>query len=298
MAGQGGPPGGAAVTRCRRGSAGPGGRADGTWGSRPRPPARRTGQQPHVGRAHRRRRNGLPAAARPGPGPVPGGCGPGMPRARPAIGWTGTGQSWRAGAGMPVAPAHRRRTGRGPGLGELCPARLLDLDGAAAAAGEARSAAVSARDHAATSIAMTSLAVISENRGHLREALQIADDAVLLADQSPGRLGHRYPVHIPRGFILVALDRLDEARTTIETGRRISEEHGTRRRGCRRRVRATGQRGPRLSAPRSGDHHLRAPRRRTRPRPGRGRVAADGYPPRPPRHAPPRTKRLAEPHPQ
>ena len=106
--------------------------------------------------------------------------------------------------------------------------RLLDLDGAAAAAGEARSAAVAARDHAATSIAMASLAVVSENRGHLREALQIADDAVLLADQSPGRLGHRYPVHIPRGFILVALDRLDEARTTIETGRRISEEHGIR----------------------------------------------------------------------
>src|SRR5215472_2506072 len=62
--------------------------------------------------------------------------------------------------------------------------RLLDLDGAAAAAVEARSAAVSARDHAATSIAMASLAVVSENRGHLREALQIADDAVLLADQS------------------------------------------------------------------------------------------------------------------
>ena len=106
--------------------------------------------------------------------------------------------------------------------------RLLDLDGAAAAAGEARSAAVSARDHAATSIAMGSLAVVSELRGHLREALQIADDAVLLADQSPGRLGHRFPVHIPRGFILIALDRLDEARTTIETGRRISEERGIR----------------------------------------------------------------------
>jgi hypothetical protein len=106
--------------------------------------------------------------------------------------------------------------------------RLLDLDGAAAAAGEARSAAVAAHDHAATGIAMASLAVVSENRGHFREALQIADDAVLLADQSPGRLGHRYPVHIPRGYILIALDRLDEARTTIETGRRISEEHGIR----------------------------------------------------------------------
>jgi hypothetical protein len=97
--------------------------------------------------------------------------------------------------------------------------RLLDLDGAAAAAGEARLAAVPARDHLATSIAIASLALVSELRGHLREALQITDDAVLLADQSPGRLGHRFPVHIPRGFILVALDRLGEARTTIETGR-------------------------------------------------------------------------------
>ena len=48
--------------------------------------------------------------------------------------------------------------------------RLLDLDGTAAAAEEARAAAVSARDHAATSIAMASLAVVSENRGHLWEA--------------------------------------------------------------------------------------------------------------------------------
>ena len=63
-------------------------------------------------------------AARPGPGPIPGGRGPGMPRARPAIGWTGTGQPLRAGAGMPVAPAHRRRTGRGPGVGELRPAAI------------------------------------------------------------------------------------------------------------------------------------------------------------------------------
>ena len=105
---------------------------------------------------------------------------------------------------------------------------LADLDGASPAAEKARSAAAAARDHLATSIAMASPAIASELRGHLREALQIADDAVQLADQSPGRLGHRYPIHIPRGFILVHLDRLDEARTTIETVRRISEELGVR----------------------------------------------------------------------
>ena len=103
-----------------------------------------------------------------------------------------------------------------------------DLDGAAATAGEARSAAVSARDHVATSIAMATLALNALVRGHLPEALQIADDAVRLADQSPGRQGHRFPVRIPRGYILLEFDRLDEARTTIETGMRISEELGTR----------------------------------------------------------------------
>ena len=109
-------------------------------------------------------------------------------------------------------------------------ARLLvgDLDGAAAAATKAQSAAVSARDHVATSIAMATLATNALLRGHLSEALQIADNAVRLADQSPGRQGHRFPVHIPRGYILAEFDRLDEARTTIETGMRISEELGTR----------------------------------------------------------------------
>ena len=107
-------------------------------------------------------------------------------------------------------------------------ARMLvaDLDGAAAAAGEARSVAVAAGDDVATSISMAALAMNSLRRGDLREALQIADEAVLLADQSPGRLGHRFPVHIPRGYVLVEFDRLDEARSTIETGMRISEELG------------------------------------------------------------------------
>ena len=103
-----------------------------------------------------------------------------------------------------------------------------DLEGAAATAGEARSAAASVRDHVAMSIAMATLALNALVRGHLPEALQIADDAVRLADQSPGRKGHRIPVHIPRGYILLELDRLEEARTTIETGMRISEELGTR----------------------------------------------------------------------
>lgn len=103
---------------------------------------------------------------------------------------------------------------------------LADLDGAAAAAAEARSAAAAARDHLATSVAMVSLALVAEVRGDLGDALHIMDDAVALADESPGRLGHRYPLHDFRAHILTALDRLEEARSTIEAGLRISEELG------------------------------------------------------------------------
>jgi DNA-binding CsgD family transcriptional regulator len=104
---------------------------------------------------------------------------------------------------------------------------LADLDGAEATAAQARPAAIAASDHLATSVAMVSLALVSHLRGNLGDALQIIDDAVRLADGSPGKLGHRYPIHPFRGFTLVALDRFDEATTTIETGSRISEDLGT-----------------------------------------------------------------------
>ncbi len=103
---------------------------------------------------------------------------------------------------------------------------LGDLDGSAATAEKARSAAAVAGDHLITAIAMASLAAVSELRGRLQDALQIIDDAVRLADQSPGRQGHRYPLHAGRGFILVELDRLEEARSALDTDRRISEQLG------------------------------------------------------------------------
>jgi DNA-binding CsgD family transcriptional regulator len=75
---------------------------------------------------------------------------------------------------------------------------------------------------------MVSLAQVSELRGNLGDALRIIDDAVRLADGSPGRLGHRFPVHDFRAYILITLGRLDEANSSLETGMRISEELGTR----------------------------------------------------------------------
>ncbi len=105
---------------------------------------------------------------------------------------------------------------------------LEDLPGAAAMAEQARSAAVTAGDHLATSVSMTTLAVISQSRGQFRDALQVIDQAVRLADQSPGRQGHGYPVHAARGHLLIELDRPQDARTALETGKRICEELGVR----------------------------------------------------------------------
>jgi DNA-binding CsgD family transcriptional regulator len=102
---------------------------------------------------------------------------------------------------------------------------LGDLDGAAAGGEQARCAAA---DHLTTSIAMDLLAVVSDFRGCPQDALQIIDDAVRLADQSPGRQGHRFPLHLTRAHLLLKLDRFEEARATLDAGTRISEEFGIR----------------------------------------------------------------------
>ena len=102
----------------------------------------------------------------------------------------------QAGSSPALPGAERAAAQAWAGYGRIA---LGDLDGASAAAGEARSAAVSAGDHLSVSIAMNSLAPVSESRGHLRDALQIIDEAVRLADQSPGRLGHRDPLHAQHG---------------------------------------------------------------------------------------------------
>jgi DNA-binding CsgD family transcriptional regulator len=103
---------------------------------------------------------------------------------------------------------------------------LGDLAGAATAAEHARSAA--AGDPLATSMAMLALADAAEWSGHLGAALEIIDGAVRLADESPARLGHRYPLQAARGHILMELDRFAEARQTLEAGRKTGEELGVR----------------------------------------------------------------------
>jgi hypothetical protein len=75
---------------------------------------------------------------------------------------------------------------------------LGDLGGAAASAEQARSTAAAAEDHLTICIAMASLALVSNFRGQVMDALQIIDDAIRLADQSAGMQGHRFPLHLTR----------------------------------------------------------------------------------------------------
>jgi DNA-binding CsgD family transcriptional regulator len=106
--------------------------------------------------------------------------------------------------------------------------QLGDLAGAVTAAERARGAAALPGDHPASILAITSLAIVEELRANLGRALRLIDEAVRLADQSPHRRGHQEVVHLARANILMGLDRLPEARSTLETGQRISEQLGVR----------------------------------------------------------------------
>jgi DNA-binding CsgD family transcriptional regulator len=105
---------------------------------------------------------------------------------------------------------------------------LGQLDGAVAAAERARTAPALPGDHPAVILATASLAFVEERRANLGRALDTIGQAVRLADRSPQCRGHRNPLHLARGSILMDLDRLPEARSTLQTGRRISEELGVR----------------------------------------------------------------------
>jgi DNA-binding CsgD family transcriptional regulator len=103
---------------------------------------------------------------------------------------------------------------------------LGDLDGCVATAEEAGAAAAAAGDHMTITIASSMAAIVSLYRGRLGRAGELIDSAVRVADLSPHREGHRYPVHVARGYVLIELDRLADARATLEAGTRIGEELG------------------------------------------------------------------------
>lgn len=105
---------------------------------------------------------------------------------------------------------------------------LGQLDLAATAAKEARSAAAAADDEVTSSMALTALATVEIFRGHLDVALDLVDEGVHRADGSDRGQGHRYVHHLARGHVLIELDRFSEARATLERGMRLSEHLGAR----------------------------------------------------------------------
>ena len=58
--------------------------------------------------------------------------------------------------------------------------------------------------------------------------MRTMDPGLEAAERSPDRAGLRYPIYAPAAFILVERDRLDEARSALETGSRRSDEMGIR----------------------------------------------------------------------
>ncbi|HEU5420598.1 MAG TPA: AAA family ATPase [Streptosporangiaceae bacterium] len=105
---------------------------------------------------------------------------------------------------------------------------LGDLPGATATASRATAAADAAGDDLAASVARSTTARAAESAGRPARALEVIDAAVARADESPGRAGHRHPLQLIRGHILIELDELAEARAALDAGRRVSEELGVR----------------------------------------------------------------------
>ncbi|HZC69273.1 MAG TPA: AAA family ATPase [Jatrophihabitans sp.] len=115
-------------------------------------------------------------------------------------------------------------------LGEASTARLWlgDFDGAAKTAEQAHLAALRAGDHVTATSTLATQAVVACMRGQVARAIELSGEAVALADDSPDRIGHEYPVYAPYGWILMELDQAEQARTALDTGRRLCEEIGVR----------------------------------------------------------------------
>ena len=156
---------------------------------------------------------------------------------------------------------------RASGLGWASIARmwLADLDGSVATGQLARSAAAAAGDHMTAGIAEAMSAIVALLRGQLATALEIIDDAVQAADRSPGRQGHRYPLHVARGFVLIELDRLGRAHHR-DAGCRGALQSPDRRPAVR--VAADRADASRARVRQAGHHRPCAARRRGHPAPG------------------------------
>ena len=120
--------------------------------------------------------------------------------------------------------------GRARALGWASIARLWlgDLDGALRAADEARGAAAGSGDELTPTIAASIDSVVALVRGRLEEANRQIEDAVSRAGVAVDSGGMDYPLHSSKAFVLMELDRFDEARFALDTGARLSDQLGAR----------------------------------------------------------------------
>jgi DNA-binding CsgD family transcriptional regulator/tetratricopeptide (TPR) repeat protein len=108
-------------------------------------------------------------------------------------------------------------------------ASLGQLEGAAETATRTWPAAEKVGDDLARCICVATLALVANLGGDFVGALELAVEAVRIADQSAGLQAHRHPLNLYLGGCLHDTDRLAEGQAALQRGRRISEELGAKR---------------------------------------------------------------------
>ncbi len=116
----------------------------------------------------------------------------------------------------------------GAGAGATAHLWLGDLDRAEECTGHARRWALGTGDERVLTSVSATDSVVAGLRARFADAMDLSDRALCRADASPGHVGHRYPLHATRGFLLLETDRPAEARAALDTGRRRCEELGIR----------------------------------------------------------------------
>lgn len=95
-------------------------------------------------------------------------------------------------------------------------------------ASEAKAAAGRMGDDFGICLADSTLAGVAWCQGRFRKAVDLATDAVAVADRSPGRVGHRFHAGLFRGVCLSEVDEIEEGMRALQLGREITEVIGAR----------------------------------------------------------------------
>jgi DNA-binding CsgD family transcriptional regulator len=103
------------------------------------------------------------------------------------------------------------------------------LDAAADIAAQVRPGAEDVGDELAGCVCVATLALVRSLHGDVLGALELAAEAVRLADQSDGLQAHRFPVNLFLGGCLHDTDQVEAGQAALQRGRRLSEQLGAKR---------------------------------------------------------------------